>query len=281
MSPQLMVTGDLARAEAAELQAWMLQAIPQDNWQHFHSLADGLRILEKAIWIPDLVVFIQSWPDEYSRHEIDHLGRLAPLARWLIGYGSWCESDGRTRDIWPLAVRVPLHSAVTRLQREWQGLCEPSDFPLLKSASREETFAADHPLIEPQAPAPHTIVCSPDGEYRRYLVELLHLNGQTATTKDEYGASPSSASIPSQERHPVILFDLDPWGEERHSALRDMQAAHPHARILGLMNLPCPDDVAHLHEIGVDVILPKLGDQQRILEQLQENLPINCQKPTS
>ncbi len=280
MSPQLMVTGDLARAEAAELQAWILQAIPQDNWQHFHTLADGLRILEKAIWIPDVVVFIQSWPDEYSRQEIDHLGRLAPLARWLVGYGSWCESDGRTRDIWPLAVRVPLRSAVTRLQREWQGLCEPSDFPLLMSASREETFAADHPFIEPQAPASHVIVCSPDGEYRRYLVELLLLNGQAATTGEQYGASPSSACILIQEP-PVILFDLDPWGEERRSALRDVQAVHLHARILGLMNLTSPEEIAQLREIGVDVIFPKLGDQQRILEQLQENLPVNCQKPTS
>lgn len=279
MSPQLMVTGDLARAEAAELQVWILHAIPQENWQHFHTLADGLRTLEKAIWIPDLVVFIQSWPDEYSRHEIDHFGRLAPLARWLVAYGSWCESDGRTRDIWPLAVRVPLRSAVTRLQREWQGLCEPMGFPLLMSASREETFSADHPLIHPQAPASNVIVCSPDGEYRRYLVELLHFNGQTAATSGQCGTSPSSVSIPSQERPPVILFDLDPWGEERRSALRDMQAAHPHARILGLMNLPCPEEVALLREIGVDVILPKLGDQQRILEQLQENLQIHEQKP--
>lgn len=281
MSPQLMVTGDLARAEAAELQAWILRTIPQESRQHFHSLADGLRTLEKAIWIPDLVVFIQSWPDEYTRQEIDQLGRLAPLARWLVAYGSWCESDGRTRDIWPLAVRVPLRSAVTRLQREWQGLCEPSGFPLLMSASREETFAADHPLIEPQAPASHVAVCSPDGEYRRYLMELLHLNGQTAIVSEPPSDSPLSDSIPRQERPPVILFDLDPWGEERRSALRDLQAAHPHARILGLMNLPCPEEVAHLHEIGVDMILPKLGDQQRILEQLQENLPVNCQKPAS
>lgn len=274
-----MVTGDLARAEAAELQTWIMQTVPQDRWKHIASLSDGLKILEKANWIPDLVLFIQSWPDEYSRHEIDQLGRLAPLARWLVAYGSWCESDGRTRDIWPLAVRVPLRSAVARLQTEWQGLNKPSGFPLLMSASREETFAADHPMIESHGPASRVIVCSPDGEYRRYVLELLQLNGQMATG-DQSGVSPRKVSIPTEETPPVILFDIDPWGKERRSVLGEVQAAYPYSRILGLMNLASPEDVSELLEAGVDVILPKLGDQQRILEQLQENLPMKRQKPT-
>ena len=82
-----MVTGDLTRAEAADVQAWIAQSVPQENWRHFSKLSDGIRILETSAWIPDLIVFIQSWPDEYSRQEIDQIGRLVPLARWLVGYG--------------------------------------------------------------------------------------------------------------------------------------------------------------------------------------------------
>ena len=280
-SPQLMVTGDLTRAEAADVQAWIAQSVPQENWRHFSKLSDGIRILETSAWIPDLIVFIQSWPDEYSRQEIDQIGRLVPLARWLVGYGPWCESDGRTRDIWPLAVRVPLHSAATRLQREWHGLSEPGEIPILMSASREEAFAADHPSIEPPGAPASVVVCSPDGEYQRYLLELLKLNGLSASAREEFESSIAPVAGSNQESLAVILFDLDPWGVERRTALLDVVATHTSARIVGLMNLPSPEVAGQRKDLGVAAVVPKLGDQQRILEQLQKNLTSGDRKPDS
>jgi hypothetical protein len=88
----------------------------------------------------DLIVVCQSWSDEYTAREVTALLSAAPLARLLCVYGRWCDSDGRTRNIWPLAVRVPAVEFEARLQREINVL-EGRDAPLPLTATRTEIFA--------------------------------------------------------------------------------------------------------------------------------------------
>ncbi len=65
---------------------------------------------------------------------------LYPLARLVCCYGPWCASDGRTRDIWPLAVRVPVDAAAERIRRELEVLSGRRQ-PLPLTASRDEDLS--------------------------------------------------------------------------------------------------------------------------------------------
>jgi len=98
------------------------------------SAADG--------WHADLVVVCQHWPDEYTAAEVRAVLRALPLARLVCCYGSWCSSDGRTRDVWPLAVRVPAEWAARRIDLELEVLAGDR-WPLPLTASRDEIVLFD------------------------------------------------------------------------------------------------------------------------------------------
>jgi hypothetical protein len=94
---------------------------------------------------PELVIVCQHWPDEFTTPDVHRLIGLYPLARLVCSYGPWCASDGRTRDIWPLAVRVPVDMAPERIRRELDVLAGRRR-PLPLTASRDEIFLFDNSL---------------------------------------------------------------------------------------------------------------------------------------
>ena len=102
---------------------------------------DRLSTASAANLSADLIVVCQSWSDEYTPRDVAALLSAAPLARILCVYGRWCDSDGRTRDVWPLAVRVPAAEFETRLLHE-RNVLEGTLPPLPLTASRTEIFAA-------------------------------------------------------------------------------------------------------------------------------------------
>jgi len=102
---------------------------------------DRLPAAGRTGFAADLIVVCQSWSDEHAADEVETLLSAAPLARILCVYGRWCDSDGRTRSIWPLAVRVPAAEFETRLAHELEVL-EGTRPPLPLTASRAEIFAA-------------------------------------------------------------------------------------------------------------------------------------------
>jgi hypothetical protein len=96
-------------------------------------------------WFPELVIVCQHGPDEFPESDVHRLIGLFPLARLISCYGPWCASDGRTRDIWPLAVRVPVAAAAERVRRELDVLAGRRP-PLPLTASRDEIFLFDNAL---------------------------------------------------------------------------------------------------------------------------------------
>jgi hypothetical protein len=73
------------------------------------------------------------------------------LARLICCYGPWCASDGRTRDVWPLSIRVPTALASRRIDLELEVLTG-TRWPLPLTASRDEIFLFD-PEQAIEAPA--------------------------------------------------------------------------------------------------------------------------------
>lgn len=136
--PAILLVGDWQRSEMSPIRDWIDSVGSRATAQR----ADGLS--EAKIAPPDLVIVCQSWPDEFSADEVSAaLGRW-PLALWICCYGAWCESDGRTRTIWPISVRVPVREAASRLNHVWKILTEQRGEPLPLTASRDEAFAFDH-----------------------------------------------------------------------------------------------------------------------------------------
>jgi len=141
--PTILVVGDRDRAEMAPIRTWIgsigLQAI----------VRQASLLSDPHVDPPDLVIVCQSWPDEFPMADVTTaLGRW-PLAIWVCCYGAWCASDGRTRSIWPISVRVPVDEAECRLNHVWRVLTEQRGEPLPLTASRDEAFEFDHCLTTP------------------------------------------------------------------------------------------------------------------------------------
>ncbi|MEI8017453.1 MAG: hypothetical protein WCH39_04590 [Schlesneria sp.] len=193
---------------------------------------------------PDLIVVLQGWPNEFSVSDVTKLLAFAPLARVVVCYGAWCESDGRNLSIWPPSIRVPVWAAPSRIEREWRLVQEPvAQQALPWSASREEIFAAVQPTIIPLLPPQKILIESPDQAFRQYVSERLHETGHTVCNVE-----------PS-----VLMFDADPWGSSRMRALNALRLRHPNAMVFALANLVQPPLVEQLLGMGVEQVLPKIA----------------------
>lgn len=103
-------------------------------------------------WHPDLVIVCQHWPEEYTVADVRQILGAFPLARLICCYGAWCASDGRTRDVWPLSVRVPADSSPARIDLELEVLAD-LHWPLPLTASRDEIILFDPDSRISEAPA--------------------------------------------------------------------------------------------------------------------------------
>jgi hypothetical protein len=132
-----LLIGDTQPAELHPVEALLRAPFPGPKLRRVERLS-AARVADLSA---DLIVVCQSWSDEYTAGEVAALLSAAPLARILCVYGRWCDSDGRTRDVWPLAVRVPAAKFETRLLHELKVLAGTLP-PLPLTATRTEIFAA-------------------------------------------------------------------------------------------------------------------------------------------
>lgn len=91
--------------------------------------------------LADLWIVCQSWPDEFSPAEALDIVAACSTSRLICVYGAWCASDGRTRSVWPAAVRTPVAEFAARLQFELRVIAGHVP-PLPLTAARDECFAA-------------------------------------------------------------------------------------------------------------------------------------------
>lgn len=103
-------------------------------------------------FIPDLVVICRHWPDEYPPTDVERLIAAFPLARLVCSDGPWCASAGRTRNIWPAAVRVPVEESAARIRLEAR-VIRGEVPPLPLTAGLDEAFAFDAMSTSPRHPS--------------------------------------------------------------------------------------------------------------------------------
>jgi hypothetical protein len=145
-SPNLLVLGDFFSPTMTPLRLFVEHLVESGCDACF---AAGIAELAARStddgWFPELVIVCQHGSDEFAEPDVHRLIGLFPLARLVCCYGHWCASDGRTRDIWPLAVRVPVDAATERVRRELDVLSGRRP-PLPLTASRDEIFLFDNAL---------------------------------------------------------------------------------------------------------------------------------------
>jgi hypothetical protein len=217
--------------------------------------ADGIRQLVEEGWHPDLIVVLQSWPDQFSGAEVHELMGRYPLARIICCFGPWCDSDGRTNSIWPLAVRVPVAAAAGRLAREFAILENGGAALLPLTASRAEIFEFDFgPLFSRGNQSPAAVVISPDQPWREMIESALRRVG--------FGIhDPHGAECPD-----VVVFDADPWDAGRSTALRAVRAVHRQANIVAAVGFPRQPLAAELLDAGADRVWFKLASLSGLVD---------------
>lgn len=199
----------------------------------------------------DLSLVVQSWPDEMSGDLAARLLSASLAARLLCCQGPWCLSDGRTRSVWPHAVRVPLDQLSARLRYE-SGVILGRRPPLSCTAARDEVFTAtlgETPL--PTAAPIHVI--TPD----RALGESLQ--------------SALNAADGPGGRASVVLVDVDPWGETAAARLHEARRSCPGATVITLAGFPHADLVRQLAACGSSITLSKLTPLTELRALIEEH----------
>jgi hypothetical protein len=224
-------------------------------------------------WHPELVIALQTWSDQFSQADVLELINLVPLARIVCVAGAWCDGDGRTQSHWPLAVRVRVAQAVSRIRRE-MAACRSSrgdpgeriaksagsgerwtNLPL--TASRGEIFAHDFSGIS-TAPAfdGPVIVLSPD----RAWGDMLSWAIGTSENRQQPGAPNAPA---------VVVFDADPWGKSRRLALQSVKEKSPECSTIACTGEAGIDVPEELRRAGADAVWFKLGPLESLRDLLQ------------
>ena len=215
------------------------------------------RILPPDDWFPDLVVVLQTWPDQFLAAAVQQLLSQFPLARVVCCYGPWCDSDGRSFDTtWPLAVRVPLQDAGARIEQELAALCDGRPPPLPLTASRGEIFLQTVDVRLPQTSVPTPVlVVTPDRPYGEMLCAMLRQGGYAAEFRRSSGGIPVEGN-----RSPgILLWDADPWDEQAGRSLESIRRACPTTRIVALVGAPREDVRLQLWKHGADGVRCKLS----------------------
>ena len=203
----------------------------------------------REAWFPDLIVVLLAWPDQFPADEVHTLMGSCPLARIVCCYGPWCDSDGRTRSIWPLAVRVSVAAAGARLARELASLenQQRACRPLPLTASRAEIFEFDFkgPAARAETAMAASVI-SPDRRWREMAGSALRGWGLQLVTE---GSGPPQA----------VIFDADPWDSERATALAAIRVTHPRTKIVACVGFQRRDLDEALRRSGADGVWFKLA----------------------
>ncbi len=243
----------------------------RDVLQSVHDVFQGaelipvvsLRGLEALSVSPSLVLICQNWPDEFPGRTLTELIRRFPVSRFLCCYGVWCEADGRTRNQWPISIRVPARAADSRIRQEGKIIAgEAPAYPL--TAGRDEIFQyqtdSESETSLEDLTGKWAGVISTDRPFREMLEEFVVSRGAKL-------ASPTGLL-----KADFWLYDLDPWDvvQTRLFTQRQMPAC------IGLLGLAHPETVTAARLLGVDAVVSKLAPAQELFQAITDSLSLKA-----
>lgn len=257
---QLAIVGDVESAEFRDLVAFVYR---QQNCQTVAEFLTLRQFLESSMGErrpPDLLLVLQSWSDQFTPAEVNSLIGRMMFRRVLCCYGIWCESDGRTRDLWPPAMRIPVRAAVPAVELYLsQAIHGRAVLPA--TASAEEVFFSrlvDAEAFRPMGfPASRFLVISSDDSLRRTVsstLEALQMHALGTGSAVNHLAD----YLKNMKQTPeVIVLDLDEPSSILTGVLKQIRDLLPSATIWGLSAFPNTLSSEEWSGVGIHQLLPK------------------------
>lgn len=264
--PNVLVVGDPHLGHFEPIVQFVRQLIGDQHVQQIGDLSQAENVVGTAAGLePDVIVVLQAWPDQYSVADANLLISKFPFARLVCCYGPWCDSDGRNRSIWPLAVRVPTAAFAARFSQELALIAAPmqnsqrADQLLPLTASRSEIFAFDFDRAPTRALATiSAAIVSPDRSWREMIAAALSKRGARLVSES------------AADGADVIVFDADPWNTQSALQLTALRQAHPKARLIACCGFPRRDLEAALRHSGADDVWFKLESLDSLAHQMAD-----------
>ena len=168
----------------------------------------------------DMIIVLQHWPDEFPSEQAIRLIDRYPLSRLIVCCGPWCDSDGRTRGVWPQAVRVRADRAPQRLRHECD-VMQGEKLPLPKTASRDETYSFDS--LDSPAVCGRCIragVITADPAIHDWVTSALSAMGHVPVSGND---------------GELLIVDVDPIDAETESRIRMLSEHRPVIALAGFI----------------------------------------------
>jgi hypothetical protein len=230
-------------------------SLPEADRRDVSDLTSATELLADGGWNPDLVVVYQGVPDQFAASDVEvFVGRI-PLTRCVVIFGPWCESVGRTEQVWPIGWCVPLQHAVVRLRQElaaWQN-DEP---PIPPTASRDEAFVSS---------AVRTLSDS-GGVLSGRSVRIESLDRTFELFLHEAVQALGARLVEEDERADFELFATTLVDDSVLAAVAQRRAVSPEATLLVVTEMATPAEVENLTAAGCNRVLSQL----RFVEQFVE-----------
>lgn len=267
-APAVLVLGDKSAPEMQRANEVLTTRVSADRLRSITQFAEPAATIDDD-WFPDLIVIFQTWSDQFTATDVQHVLSRFPLARLVCCYGPWCDSDGRTRSLWPPASRIPAEWAARRIESEldfMSGTLRSSGTlslaPLPLTAGRDEVFEFDcgDPFPSFKLDGPVAVI-SPDRPWRDMIARALRSHQQPAVDElriDTFFAI-HAATSKTACRYDKILFDADPWDDSRAQELHSLRAAHSTSNLIAAVGYPRPHLVDELCAAGASHVACKLS----------------------
>ncbi len=274
---QLAIIGDVKRREFRPLAKWLCSQARTIT--EFPAIEPALQQRDEVLVDADLTIVMQSWSDQFSAADVNQLVGRTLFSRLLCVYGSACESDGRNRNAWPDAVRVPLRLAQSVIAQE---LCnaDRDQEALPPTAARDEIFAHRLGCVDDWAPMPalysmNGAIISPDRALRRTMAVAVKELGLRSLDIPLIAVSGNRTIKPQEtSRGPVhiVIHDLDPWGQHVEASLNAARQMFPSGVVLGLATMPDAGLGIEVADQNLESAIPKLDLQHGLRWHLQQLL---------
>jgi hypothetical protein len=242
---RVLVVGPIAAPEFAELAGELLNAATGCALTLLPRLDPG------PVEVPptDLVVVLERSPDEYPAEQVSWLMSQLPLARILVCSEPWCQSAGRTRDVWPPGMCVPAWQGARRFREELAAMRHGAG-PPPRSIDRNEAYELEFAPASTESaklagPALRVLVDSPDPAVRDWLCAALSAVGHTVLTLPDEAAD-------------VVLMDVDPWSPTQAAELEHLRRRARGAPLVALAGFPTAELRASVSHAGASAVLDKL-----------------------
>lgn len=259
--PRILIVGQPDSPEFQTVQDDLLSTFPEEGLEAVRDL-DELSDCLSTTDVPDLIVFVQTWSDEFPFSKLISLPSIGPLTRLSCVHGPWCAADGRSRQDWPLALRIPLEhfrSELASFGLTGNDSNRRATDPIPWTAGRDEVYALHYSLLASERPIDISSrsnirrmrIDSPDRKLKQLWRDLFQMAGWQA---DDEATSAF---------RDVVLWDADQpsWNRtnaEVFSEWNSLKSGVMESKLIVMTGFLTPDVVARCRALEANAVVSKL-----------------------